>query len=108
MGVKGRTVVLVYRRTDFSRHSKRMPLAYATNVARFIFEAALVLLDAVEERALRLIGVGLTGLDDELQTDLFSGEAAAIEKAEAAADTIARKFGREIIGKGREIGMKEL
>jgi DNA polymerase IV len=110
MGVKGHTVVLVYRCTDFSRHSKRIPLAYPTNVAKFIYENVLVLLDQVKERALRLIGVGLTGLDGEIQTDLFAGEqtVTAIEKTEAVVDTITEKYGRDIIGKGREMGRKKM
>jgi DNA polymerase-4 len=110
MGVKGHTVVLTYRRTDFSRHSKRRPLAYPTNTAKFIYETAARMLDEVQERAIRLIGVGLTGLDDEIQTDLFAGEqtVAAIEKAEAAMDRIMEKFGDVVIGKGREMGRKKL
>jgi DNA polymerase IV len=109
-GLKGHTVVLVYRCTDFSRHSKRMPLAYPTNVAKFIYESALVLLDQVRERALRLIGVGLTGFDEALQTDLFAGDKAitAIEKTEAVVDALAEKFGDSIIGKGREMGKRKL
>lgn len=105
MGVKGRTVVLVYRYPDFSRHSKRGTLAFPTNTAKFIYENALRLLDEVKERALRLIGVGLTGLDSEVQTDLFANEqtVAAIEKTEAVVDAIAEKYGKNIIGKGREI-----
>lgn len=110
--LKGRTVVLVYRCSDFSRHSKRMPLAYPTNVAKFIYENALLLLDRVRERALRLIGVGLTGFDDAdaLQTDLFASDMAvtAIEKTEAVVDTIAEKFGKDIIVKGREMGKRKL
>jgi DNA polymerase-4 len=110
MGVKGRTVVLVYRRTDFSRHSKRLPLAFPSNAAKFIYENAIVLLDEVKERALRLIGVGLTGLDGEIQTDLFASErtVAAIDKTETVVDAIAEKYGRTIIGKGREMGKKKL
>jgi hypothetical protein len=110
MGVMGRTVVLVYRRTDFSRHSKRRSLANPTSAAKFIYENVLLLLDEVKERALRLIGVGLTGLDGEIQTDLFADEqaVAAIEKTEAVVDTITEKYGRDIIGKGREMGRKKL
>ena len=110
MGVKGRTVVLVYRRTDFSRHSKRLPIAFPTNAAKYIYENAIVLLDKVNERALRLIGVGLTGLDGGIQTDLFASDrtVAAIDKTESAVDAITEKYGRNIIGKGREMGKMKL
>ena len=70
--VKGGTVVLIYRKSDFSKHTKRKPLATSTNAAKFIYEAGLALLDGIEERALRLIGVGITGLDNDEQTDLFA------------------------------------
>jgi DNA polymerase IV len=104
-GVKGATVVLIYRSTDFSKHTKRKPFVYPTNVAKLIYEGTLDLLGEVRDRALRLIGVGITGLGrDGGQTDLFadSEEAAAFEKAEAAMDTITEKFGGQVIGKGRE------
>ena len=72
----------------------------------------LFLLEQVKEPALRLIGVGLTGFDDvdALQTDLFASARAvtAIEKTEAVVDTIAEKFGRDIIVKGREMGKRKL
>jgi DNA polymerase-4 len=106
--IKGSTVVLIYRKTDFSKHTKRKPLAYPTNVAKFIYEGAIGLLDEVHEKILRLIGVGLTGLGSEEQTDLFEHEpqTAALEVAEAAVDRITQKYGDEVIGKGREMGRK--
>ena len=108
-GVKGTTVVLIYRKTDFSKHTKRKPLAYPANVAKFIYEGALGLLDEVHEKALRLIGVGLTGLDEQMQTDLFAQETttAALEVAESAVDRIAQKYGDAVIGKGSEMGRKK-
>jgi DNA polymerase IV len=107
--VKGTTVVLIYRKTDFSKHTKRVRLACPTNVAKFIYEGARELLDKVNEKALRLIGVGLTGLDEQLQTDLFEKEpkTAALEVAEAAVDRIVQKYGDAVIGKGREMDRKK-
>jgi DNA polymerase-4 len=107
--IKGSVVVLIYRKPDFSKHSKRKPLAYSTNVAKIIYEGVLDLLKDVNEKALRLIGVGLNGLDEQLQTDLFAQEpkTAALEVAEATVDRITQKYGDEVIGKGREMGGKE-
>jgi DNA polymerase IV len=107
--VKGTTVVLIYRKTDFSKHTKRGRLACSTNVAKLIYEGARELLDGVNEKALRLIGVGLTGLDEQLQTDLFAQgpTTVALEVAEAAVDRIVQKYGDAVIGKGREIGRKK-
>ena len=105
-GVKGRTVALIYRRTDFSKHTARKPLMYATNAAKPIYEGVCDLLDTIREKALRLIGVGITGFEPEQQMSLFAQEqqAVAIDKAEAAVDRIAGKFGSRVIGKGREMG----
>jgi DNA polymerase-4 len=107
-GVKGRTVVLIYRRTDFSRHTVRKPLVYPANAAKPLYEAVCGLVDGIREKALRLIGVGITGFEQEQQMSLFAQElqAVAIDKAEAAVDRIAGKFGSGIIGMGREMGRK--
>jgi DNA polymerase-4 len=107
-GIKGSTVVLIYRKADFSKHTRRAHLVFHTNTAKCIYEGALGQLDCVKEKALRLIGVGLTGFGNEEQTDLFEGEGPvkALEKAEAAVDTIIKRFGDEVIGKGREMGRK--
>jgi DNA polymerase-4 len=104
-GVKGATVVLTYRKSDFSRHSRRKPLAHPTSAARFIYEGALDLLGGVPGGALRLIGVGLTSLDPGEQTDLFAdaNPATGLEAVESAMDRIAARYGDTLIGKGREI-----
>ncbi|MBN1601895.1 MAG: DNA polymerase IV [Chitinispirillaceae bacterium] len=103
--VKGATIVLTWRLSDFSRHSKRITITQPTNLARIIFEHALVLMGSVHERALRLIGVGLTGLTNEVQEDLFSGSDGQqrLEVSEVTADTIRSRFGFESLKKGREI-----
>jgi DNA polymerase-4 len=105
-GVKARTVVLIYRRTDFSKHTVRKPLVYATNAAKPVYDGVCDLLDSIREKSLRLIGVGISGFDEERQMSLFAQEqeAIAIDRAEAAMDRIADKFGGRVIGKGREMG----
>ncbi len=104
-GVKGSTVVLTWRRSDFTRHSRRRTLSQPTNVARFIFDTARELLDGIDERALRLLGVGITGLETPLQLELFaeSTSHAGWEKSEAAVDRLADRFGREVIAKGYQM-----
>jgi DNA polymerase-4 len=103
--VKGATVVLTWRLPDFSRHSKRMTMAQPTNVAKVIVEQALALMESVHERALRLIGVGITGLTNEEQLDLFAGNDGQerLEVSEMTADTIRSRYGIESLRKGREI-----
>jgi DNA polymerase-4 len=103
--VKGSTVVLTWRKTDFSRCSRRVTLSQPTNVSKVIFEKVNALLASVHERALRLIGVGLTNLACEVQTDLFSqsdgGE--RLETSEITADSIRGRFGTDALVKGREL-----
>jgi DNA polymerase-4 len=108
-GVKGRTVVLSYRRPDFSRHSRRKPLPQPSNVARVIYESVVELLDQTKESSLRLIGVGITNLDQELQIDLFSAtdKLELLEKTEETVDKLKARFGADIISKGLELGLKK-
>ena len=104
-GVKGSTVFLTWRRPDFSRHSQRKTLVQPSNSAKLLYENSLELLVRAKEPVLRLLGLGITGLENAMQTDLFSQkELEMLEAAEAAMDRIVEKFGRESIGKGREIG----
>ncbi|MBN1130346.1 MAG: DNA polymerase IV [Chitinispirillaceae bacterium] len=108
-GVKGRTVVFIYRRTDFSKHTVRKPLVYPSNAAKPLYEGVCSLVDGVREKALRLCGVGITGFEDDAQTNLFAEQrqAQAIDKAEAAVDAIAEKFGSAVIAKGRVMGRRQ-
>lgn len=107
--VKGNTVVLSWRRPDFSRHSRRISLHMPTNASKIIYEHVLVLLEQLREPALRLIGVGITGLDQKFQTELFADQnkADTWEKSEQVIDTIKARFGTDSISKGFEIGLKK-
>jgi nucleotidyltransferase/DNA polymerase involved in DNA repair len=103
--IKGATIVFTWRLPDFSRHSKRTTMTQPTNLAKVIFEQALILMESVHDRSLRLIGVGISGLTNEVQTDLFSGNDGQerLEVSEITADTIRSRFGIESLKKGREI-----
>lgn len=103
--VKGKTIVLTYRKTDFSRYSRRITLQQPINIAKLIYEHACALLRQVKEQSIRLIGVGLTGFDEIVQTSLFENETDTKdwEFSEQAIDKITSRFGENIIVKGREI-----
>lgn len=105
-GVKGNTVFITYRSPDFSRHTRQKNLQPPTSVARFIFEGAKALLEEVTEKSLRLLGVGISGFETPLQTELFneSGPLRQWEDSEHAVDLIAERFGSRVIRKGRELG----
>ncbi|MFF4249199.1 DNA polymerase IV [Streptomyces sp. NPDC001822] len=89
-GRSGRTVVLKVRRYDFSTLTRSETLRGPTDDPGVVREAAARLLEAVDTTGgVRLLGVGVTGLADFTQEDLFA-QAAEAEQAEvsAAADTV--------------------
>ncbi|MCA6092714.1 DNA polymerase IV [Streptomyces sp. SCA3-4] len=79
-GRSGRTVVIKVRRYDFSTLTRSETLRGPTDDPAVVREAAARLLDGVDTTAgVRLLGVGVSGLADYTQEDLFAqaaGEAA--------------------------------
>ncbi|MFI5757615.1 DNA polymerase IV [Streptomyces sp. NPDC051569] len=76
-GRSGRTVVLKVRRYDFSTLTRSETLRGPTDDPAVVREAAGRLLEAVETTGgVRLLGVGVTGLADFTQEDLFAQAAA--------------------------------
>ncbi|MFB7556762.1 DNA polymerase IV [Streptomyces brevispora] len=97
----GRTVVLKVRRYDFSTLTRSETLRGPTDDPTVVREAAARLLESVDTTGgVRLLGVGVTGLADFTQEDLFaqaadertavglagSAEAAAVAGADAGTD----------------------
>ncbi|MFJ4827467.1 DNA polymerase IV [Streptomyces bacillaris] len=81
----GRTVVLKVRRYDFSTLTRSETLRGPTDDPTVVREAAARLLEAVDTTGgVRLLGVGVTGLADFTQEDLFAQAADARELAERA------------------------
>ncbi|MGW1029557.1 DNA polymerase IV [Streptomyces sp. NPDC002577] len=82
-GRSGRTVVLKVRRYDFSTLTRSETLRGPTDDPAVVREAAGRLLEAVDTTGgVRLLGVGVSGLADFTQEDLFAQ--AAGERAEEA------------------------
>ncbi|MGP3635460.1 DNA polymerase IV [Streptomyces sp. 24-1644] len=78
----GRTVVLKVRRYDFSTLTRSETLRGPTDDPTVIREAAARLLEAVDTTGgVRLLGVGVTGLADFTQEDLFAQAADALNAA---------------------------
>jgi DNA polymerase-4 len=79
-GLSGRTIVLKVRRYDFSTLTRSETLRGPTDDPAVVREAALRLLEGVDSTGgVRLLGVGVSGLADFTQEDLFAqaaGEAA--------------------------------
>jgi DNA polymerase-4 len=87
-GLSGRTIVLKVRRYDFSTLTRSETLRGPTDDPAVVREAAARLLEAVDTTGgVRLLGVGVSGLADYTQEDLFAqaaGELAALEPLEEA------------------------
>jgi DNA polymerase-4 len=79
-GLSGRTIVLKVRRYDFSTLTRSETLRGPTDDPAVVREAALRLLDSVDTTGgVRLLGVGVTGLADFTQEDLFAQAAGDAE-----------------------------
>ena len=90
-GRSGRTVVLKVRRYDFSTLTRSETLRGPTDDPAVVREAAARLLEAVDTTGgVRLLGVGVTGLADYTQEDLFA-QAAARSGPRGAATAAARR-----------------
>ncbi|MFG2339941.1 DNA polymerase IV [Streptomyces yangpuensis] len=85
-GHSGRTIVLKVRRYDFSTLTRSETLRGPTDDPGVVREAAARLLEGVDTTGgVRLLGVGVTGLADYTQEDLFAQSlAAGPERADAA------------------------
>jgi len=72
-GLSGRTIVLKVRRYDFSTLTRSETLRGPTDDPTVVREAAARLLDTVDTTGgVRLLGVGVSGLADFTQEDLFA------------------------------------
>ncbi|WP_309140626.1 DNA polymerase IV [Streptomyces sp. PKU-EA00015] len=87
-GHSGRTIVLKVRRYDFSTLTRSETLRGPTDDPAVVREAAGRLLESVDTTGgVRLLGVGVTGLADYTQEDLFA-QAAAEEAAASAVSSV--------------------
>ncbi|MEU8489069.1 DNA polymerase IV [Streptomyces sp. NPDC048641] len=83
----GRTVVLKVRRYDFSTLTRSETLRGPTDDPAVVREAAARLLESVDTTGgVRLLGVGVTGLADYTQEDLFAQARAQAEADAHAAE----------------------
>ncbi len=79
-GLSGRTIVLKVRRYDFSTLTRSETLRGPTDDPAVVREAAARLLDSVDTTGgVRLLGVGVSGLADYTQEDLFA-QAAGVDE----------------------------
>ncbi|MFC8295555.1 DNA polymerase IV [Streptomyces sp. NPDC057242] len=88
-GHSGRTIVLKVRRFDFSTLTRSETLRGPTDALGVVREAAGRLLDSVDTTGgVRLLGVGVSGLADYTQEDLFAQAESAGERGGGGAAAV--------------------
>ena len=102
-GLLARTVTLKLKDAEFQSITRQVKLAQPSDLAGPIFEAARTLLEKTARgSAYRLIGVSTSDLGEDEQLALFDGAAQARERTiTAAADTMRRKYGEDVITRAR-------
>jgi DNA polymerase IV len=107
-GVAGRTISIKIRLDDFRTVSRSRTLPATTDVAREIFETAQALFDVLAPAdPIRLVGVRVEGLTAAAGAprQLTLGEPErGWREAEAAADAVAARFGRSVVGPASLLG----
>ncbi|MER7828290.1 DNA polymerase IV [Streptomyces sp. NPDC096097] len=98
-GHSGRTIVLKVRRYDFSTLTRSETLRGPTDDPAVVREAAARLLEGVDTTGgVRLLGVGVSGLADYTQEDLFAQSLAAEPDGSDGTDGSGRSEGSEGTG----------
>jgi len=83
--LSGRTVTVKVRLHDFSTHTRSTTLSSPTDSTRVVSRLARALLGEVDTSdGVRLLGVGVSGLADWIQEDLFAAEEADQPSDDAA------------------------
>jgi len=99
----GKTIKLKLRWPDFTTLTRQITLTNPTDLEDEIADAALALLKSVRKpnQAVRLLGVGVTGLGAPIrQLGLWDVDSEKSRKLQEALDTLQEKYGRDVIGKG--------
>ncbi|RZS34785.1 DNA polymerase-4 [Herbihabitans rhizosphaerae] len=105
-GLRGRTVSIKVRFSDFTTITRSRTLPVATDGTQEIYRTATALLDEqTPPGAIRLIGVRVEQLGDDEQVQLTLDEPEqGWREADAAADQARAKFGRGVIGPASLLG----
>jgi DNA polymerase IV len=104
--LSGRTVTVKVRLHDFTTHTRSTTLPAPTDSTRMVARLARALLAEVDTSAgVRLLGVGVSGLADWIQEDLFADEedAAQEEGVAGAAEAVAVITRRRMWAPGMDV-----
>ena len=99
----GRTIKLKIRWPDFTTLTRQTTLNDATDQADVIAQRALELMNSVRRpnQAVRLIGVGVTGLGQPVrQLGLWDAESEKERRLQEVVDTLQEKYGKHVIKRG--------
>jgi DNA polymerase-4 len=111
-GHVGRTIAIKVRSADFRTVSRSRTMPTTTDVAREIFETSWALFESLGTgEQIRLIGVRVEGLAAAATASrqLTLGEPErGWREAEAAADAVAARFGRSVVGPASLLGQTDL
>jgi DNA polymerase-4 len=105
-GIVGATVKIKLRWPDFTTLTRQVTLSQSTDQDEEIYRVALDLLGKVRPKgkAVRLIGVGVTGLGTPLrQLGLWDAEAEKSRRLQEALDSVRARFGSKAIERGKRI-----
>ena len=112
-GYAGRTVTLKLKTKDFRLVTRSHSLPAPTQLADALYRAGRDMLEKTGEgRAFRLIGIGVSGLSDAVETgdgsvDLFDPQAPMRARAERAMDAVRARYGADAVEKGRGLSGRE-
>ena len=112
-GYAGRTVTLKLKTKDFRLVTRSHSLPAPTQLADALYRAGRDMLEKTGEgRAFRLIGIGVSGLCDAVETgdgsvDLFDPQAPMRARAERAMDAVRARYGADAVEKGRGLSGRE-
>jgi hypothetical protein len=103
------TVRIKVRWPDFSTQTRQLTLPQATNQDQVISRAAQVLFESLWDgkRKVRLIGVGVSGLQTESwQLSLWDSPTDRERRLLAAVDDLKARYGRKIVQRGSALASK--
>jgi DNA polymerase-4 len=104
--IAGITIKIKLRWPDFTTLTRQVTLSQPTDQDEEIFRVALDLLGKVRAKgkAVRLIGVGVSGLGVPLrQLELWGADSERSRRLQAALDKVHEKFGEQSIRRGKKI-----
>jgi DNA polymerase-4 len=102
-GIAATTVRIKLRWPDFTTLTRQTSLSQPTDQDEEIYHLAIVLLGRVREkgRAVRLIGVGVSGLTTPLrQLGLWDVDSEKSRRLQEAMDMVRKKYGEKAIRRG--------